>query len=131
MSLQECKRCQSWCCKGENPYASQEELKKLGVKEIASNDDGACIFLINGQCDRYEDRPFECRIFPLDIIEEQGKLLWIRWDICKVQPGKPEDFEESFDIDYIKSYADYHKLHQPEKYSEVGYEVLREVNSRK
>ncbi len=37
----------------------------------------ACVFA-NGQCEIYEDRPIDGRLFPVDIREERdGTLVWI------------------------------------------------------
>ena len=37
-----------------------------------------CAFFANGQCEIYEDRPIDCRLFPVDIREERdGTLVWI------------------------------------------------------
>ena len=64
-----CIPCNNWCCKGESPFASEEELAVLKIDKICQKDGGSCMFLEDGRCSCYTDRPFECRIFPFDIIE--------------------------------------------------------------
>ena len=34
-----------------------------------------CAFFANGQCEIYEDRPIDCRLFPVDIREERDGTL--------------------------------------------------------
>lgn len=134
--LQYCIPCDAWCCKGEEPYASKQELIKLGVEKIIQKEDSSCMFLQNGKCSVYYDRPFECRIFPFDIKDIENKLYWIIWDICPASPKLEHDisiteFERDlsrkYSIEYIKYYVEYHKTNQPEKYDNISYTLLREV----
>jgi hypothetical protein len=55
-----CSECNNSCCKGENPFDTNKIIK--------SKENGDCEFLC-GKCLSYETRPFECRIFPLDILD--------------------------------------------------------------
>jgi len=132
-----CNPCKSWCCHNENPFASKSELDKLKVEKIITKKDGSCIFLDDsGKCGSYQDRPIECRIFPMDIQKINGKLVWVVWDRCpatrELDCDKMVDlFEKTFSREfaegYIRKYVEYHKSNQPEKYSDIGFRVIREV----
>ena len=132
-----CIPCKNWCCRNENPFASKSELNKLKVKKITTKKDGSCIFLNNSKgCNSYKNRPFECRIFPLDIQEINGDLFWVVWNICPATPKLNykkmlDSFEKKFTkkwtIGYIKKYVAYHKLNQPEKYSKNKFMVIRKL----
>lgn len=85
----ECNGC-SKCC--FIPWLLKEEytphLKNFGksIKEINSvaiiMDLNHCKFEKGYRCKMYSDRPLDCRIFPLDIIEEDGKYWWCIFTIC-------------------------------------------------
>ena len=119
----------------ESVFASDEELQKLGVERISNN--GGCMFLDrSGRCLKYDDRPFECRIFPYDITRIGGKLQWIVWEVCPLQALL--DHEKYLDdmevqlsrrwpMDYIENYVRYHEQNQPEKYSRERYKIIREL----
>lgn len=135
--LQHCIPCGSWCCRDENPYASAKELSRLGVKEIGVTASGACVFQgVGGQCQVYADRPFECRIFPFDIQQIENRLVWVIWAACPAEPllnwsQMLDDIEdallEKWGYDYVCAYVAYHQVHQPEKYSESSFRVLRQL----
>lgn len=48
-------------------------LKKIGK---------TCVFLKNGKCQIYNKRPFNCKMFPLDVKKINKKLCWILWEFC-------------------------------------------------
>jgi len=136
-----CKKCKNWCCKNENPFASTKELEKLKVEKITIKKDGTCVFLDKtGKCIEYENRPFECRIFPFDILEIDGKLMWVLWENCpgagKLESKKSvEELEKellkNYSLDYIKEYVKFHEKNQPEKYSEHKYRIIKEIKFKK
>lgn len=135
--LPHCIRCGNWCCISETPFASDEELARLGVEKIGRKDDGSCVFLDgSGSCSKYSNRPFECRIFPFDIMRIKGRLHWIIWEVCPVHSlldheeyidGMEQRLSKDWPLDYIEQYAAYHKQNQPNKYSREKYKVIREV----
>jgi Fe-S-cluster containining protein len=45
-------------------------------------DETACRFAKNERCSCYDERPLDCRLFPLDIIEEDGRYWWCIFTIC-------------------------------------------------
>ncbi len=89
INFSECNGC-SKCC--YFPWLLKEEynphLKNFGktVKEINDvafiMDLTACKYAKENRCCLYEDRPLDCRLFPLDIIEEGGEYYWCIFTIC-------------------------------------------------
>ena len=98
-----CEGCNNTCCSKVKPNGRIEvpillhgEAKKIekslkkeqynfsitredlgnGVKIIRTDSKG-CYFYRHGKCDIYEIRPLDCRLFPFDIIEENGSLILI------------------------------------------------------
>jgi len=135
--LDYCNPCGAWCCKGEAPYASKEELTLLNVKKIGQRADGSCQFLKRNQCTEYQLRPLECRLFPFDIKEIEGALTWILWLNCPANAVMEVDenltrFEQdilvSWSIQYIKDYVAYHRINEPPKYAELPFTKIRSVN---
>lgn len=132
-----CRKCGFWCCKGENPFASARELSVLRTKSITKKEDGSCIFLVDGLCSRYNNRPFECRIFPFDIQEIDGNLWWVLWNVCPAKDfldteefidGFEKDFQKVWSSKYLKGCVSFHKLREPEKYSRYKFGKLRKVS---
>jgi Fe-S-cluster containining protein len=70
---------------------------------------GKCYFYKNGSCTIYEDRPFDCRLFPFDIIgSREGVLFWIVYEeLC---PTK---------FDYMKYFASVKRLLTQSEYVEA------------
>jgi len=133
-----CVPCKNWCCRGENPFVSADEAVQLDLEKIGAKNDGSCVLLDDsGKCKRYENRPFECRIFPLDVREIEKELYWIVWDVCPAVSNlnceeRVDFFEKTFskdwNLDYIRDYVSYHKSNQPEKYSKEKFRVIRKLN---
>lgn len=131
-----CRPCGAWCCKDEVPFVGEKESLNLGVKSITTQDSGDCQFLKNSLCSVYNLRPFECRIFPFDIIFINNELQWILWEVCPAHSIlSSEDYVNLYErdllphleIDYLKRYARYHEKHQPKKYSETRFKIIRPV----
>jgi Fe-S-cluster containining protein len=132
-----CIPCRNWCCYNEAPFASNAELDALRIKRIRTRTDGSCVFLDDSfKCSIYSHRPFECRIFPFDIKEINGKLHWIVWQVCPAAIHL--DYEKfirfyeanlpaKWTLRYIMQYVDYHKSNEPKKYSEKQFTVIREL----
>lgn len=85
----ECDNCAECCY---FPWLLKEEynphLQNFGktVKEINSvafiMDVHSCKYAKDNRCHLYKDRPLDCRLFPLDIIEEDQKYWWCIFTIC-------------------------------------------------
>ena len=120
-----CNGC-NWCCYDESPYN--------GNKKITSNKE--CKNLETNKCSIYSERPFDCRIFPIDVKQIKNKVVWILWENC---PALKELDVNRF-IDYIekellKYYSYQHILNHinhdnanlPKKYDKIRFRVIKEV----
>ncbi len=88
INFSECDGC-SKCC--YLPWLLKEEYPQMDnfgktVKEIDSiafiMNSTACKYARENKCYLYADRPLDCRLFPLDIIEEDGKYWWGIFTLC-------------------------------------------------
>ncbi len=70
-----CKNCEETCCR--MPY----------IEGIVPERDGVCVYLHDGLCSIYPERPEECRIFPFYANLERNKVVVYATDeFCT---GKP------------------------------------------
>ena len=64
---------------GRLNQSTEEFSRNVGdgvFRQIRSED--GCAFFVGGRCQIYEDRPIDCRLFPVDIREQDdGTLIWI------------------------------------------------------
>lgn len=98
----------------------------------ASNN--SCIFYKDGMCKIYRHRPFDCRIFPFDIIQyPDGRLFWIVFvELCPVKV----EYEKYFDstkrmlkeINLSREEATNFAQYAAETMGKHKYEVLEEVH---
>jgi hypothetical protein len=133
-----CLPCKNWCCRCENPFASGAELKKLKIEKISSKEDGSCVFLDRSNaCVKYALRPFECRIFPFDILEIDGRLAWVVWENCpavakldvyEIVSSFEKSLKKKWSLVYVRKYVDYHRLNQPKKYSGIKFRKVRDID---
>lgn len=96
-----CEDCRGRCC--HLPWLSEEELHLApqfpgSVTFIGETafipDHNRCVFLDpKGKCSIYERRPLDCRLFPLDIIEEGGDYYWCVFTTCPNWQKMKELFE--------------------------------------
>ena len=83
------------CCEKGIAYVLPAERSKLealdvplieidGISFIKRKSDGSCAMLdkVNNRCSIYEDRPFCCRAFPLDVFSRRGRLEWGVYTYC-------------------------------------------------
>lgn len=96
-----CKGCDAKCCKIVAPFIFGFEREKFSSSlvfhkfedkkiPLLKKNGKNCIFLKNNKCRIYQSRPFNCRIFPFDIIKVGKNFYWIVWDFCQ----KPKDAEK-------------------------------------
>lgn len=97
-----CKTC-GMCCK--YPMVMPEEREKiaakagiLGERHIKGMngyfviDSDPCIFLKNGRCEIENIKPVCCRVFPLVIKVEKGKVSWAVSDSCPISEQIPKSY---------------------------------------
>jgi Fe-S-cluster containining protein len=93
--LVDCEGCTKCCEVGGLVYIRDyeiAELKKLDVPLFTSDGitfikrlaDGKCPMLnqAEGNCSIYANRPLCCRLFPLDVLQKDGKLHWVLSTDC-------------------------------------------------
>ncbi len=65
-------------------FAEATAASVLAVKR----GNNCCYFYKNGRCAIYAVRPFDCKIFPFDIIEHDDEFYWIVYlDLCPPEVG--------------------------------------------
>lgn len=85
-----CHECRGQCC--HMPWLSKDEFHLADKFPDSINligdtafflDHDRCTFLDKqGKCKIYDIRPLDCRLFPLDIIEEDGEYYWCVFTTC-------------------------------------------------
>lgn len=85
-----CHECGAQCC--FLPWLPKEELDLVtefrNIVETIGNvsffmNRARCKFVNSeGVCEIYALRPLDCRLFPLDIIEQDGRYYWCFYTIC-------------------------------------------------
>ena len=135
--LEYCISCKNWCCHNESPYASKDELLRLGVNRITCNNKGSCIFLdSHGKCKTYKNRPFECKIFPIDIQDINGSLYWVIWNVCPAYAllnanmlikQYENTLLKEMPPGFVRDYVNYHKNNQPKKYSTETFKIVKRL----
>ena len=90
IDFSECSKCNSQCC--FFPWLLKEEysvhLDCFGktVTQINSTafvlDKHRCKYVTKCRCGIYDTRPLDCRLFPLDIIEEKDAYYWCIFTVC-------------------------------------------------
>ncbi len=133
-------KCFTRCCRNVNifltPYdvlrmknrtgvQSDEFLKKYTKALVSSSfslpvvllkmkddEDKSCPFLTNGGCSIYEDRPWSCRMYPLDKdIEDDEYKLIVGEDFCLgLKEGKEWIVEDWFEDQGLIPYDTYNQL---------------------
>jgi Fe-S-cluster containining protein len=125
--------------KSGNDFVKDIIIENKSIKTIKrKHNSNTCVFWDEGKklCSIYEDRPFDCRMFPFDIDWVNNEYHWIvyscnpnsDWSWCEQHLKKLEDdpqfVEVMKNIDFFrltsKNYVDTSK--------EPPYAVLRKVN---
>jgi Fe-S-cluster containining protein len=152
----ECDECKANCCKDLSlgPLLSTSDIERIFrhtkmemsefVEETQNNrfpkkdEKGRCIFLgENSRCTIYEARPFDCRLFPLDLIwdkeKDRDKLRFILVDsFCSAAHfinenaiNKMEnEMEKMGFLEIIRSYAET----RLDEVNDGGYRPLRFIS---
>lgn len=130
--------CRAKCCKEEKIFVLSNELSNIkhayANSQVNFNFSGKCCFLKNNKCGIYELRPFECRIFPLDIEKINGKIMWIMWLWCPASARinipvlikNADKMAKQLGKEYILDYIRYHSAEES-KYSSMKFKLIKEV----
>ena len=89
INFSECDRCSKccyfpWLLKEEyNPHLYNFGKTVEKINNVAFIIDFiSCKYTKENRCHLYQNRPLDCRLFPLDIIEEDGEYWWCIFTIC-------------------------------------------------
>lgn len=110
------------------------KVKALKKKPNSSN----CVFWNEEKklCNVYQQRPFDCRAYPFDILFLEGKFRWIvyscnpdsDWEWSeKYLEALERDMEINKIFDEITTFADNTALTLPTESKKTSFVVLREV----
>jgi Fe-S-cluster containining protein len=117
IDFEECYDCVNKCCHSPWFLKEEQEANKELLKEKYENSvsflesSKGCKFAVNNRCQIYKKRPLDCRLFPLDLFEEDGEYWWIIFKNCskyseiskKLIPLIPT-IENLFDENIFKQY---------------------------
>jgi Fe-S-cluster containining protein len=151
-----CNSCHAKTCCSDHlpPFVSNEEFEKIktstgkddfvtnrlinnATKHIMKTKDKTdeCIFFDSERgCTIYQDRPFDCKIFPFDIYKINGKFTWVIYSCNPDSDWKwTESILESFErelltpktIDELEYFTNTERLEQSGK--AFRYKILRKV----
>jgi hypothetical protein len=133
--LEGCTSCNKDCCHNEDKFIQKDECNRYKTVHIPEY-----LQKMHEQYDTSDKRPLECRLFPFDVKDIDGKMTWVMWNNCHVNPKLDYQkfinfFERKFSrevsLDNIKQYVEHRKSEErakPEKPLREGYIVIREVN---
>jgi len=140
-----CLQCGALCC--FLPWIPKEECDLVSefqdVVETIGNvnfflDRGKCKFVkTGGICEIYTIRPLDCRLFPLDIIEQDGRYYWCFYTICPTLSAMKNLLETRIQaIEQRISEALWHQFKEQieiskeiyEPYKNKQYSIICEVN---
>ena len=108
--------------------------KAIRKKENSSE----CIFWENSKCTIYDHRPFDCKVYPFDILKIDGKFFWIVYSCNEDSSwGWSEDFLKMFESDKsfkgvlenLEIFAGNTERILPEESKKTPYQILREVKN--
>ncbi len=116
---------------GKNIYASEISIEHRMMNDSVNNTSS----IRNIVTDDY--RPLECRLFPFDVKDIEGKLVWIKWNDCHATPKLDYEkfigfFERKFSrelsLDQIRHYVTYKQAKESENSLTREFMVIREIN---
>ncbi|MGV8141712.1 MAG: hypothetical protein ACP5NW_04710 [Candidatus Woesearchaeota archaeon] len=147
----DCTSCNTDCCHNTNKFISEYECIKPEAKDfynpVRSNisDNNSNIIPENASDPQLsqntskpqDNRPLECRLFPFDVKDIDGKIYWVKWNTCHATPKLDYEkfmnfFERKFSremsFDNIKRYAEHQKISDTKGHPEKEYSIIREIN---
>ena len=89
------------------------------------NNQGICPFYNQG-CTIYDIRPSDCRLFPYDLKEIDGKYFLIKYDMPCGSKNVDENIDGVVEVlkTIIKTYTD---KKRNEKVSRLEYKIIKEI----
>ncbi|MGV8172389.1 MAG: hypothetical protein ACP5OA_06885 [Candidatus Woesearchaeota archaeon] len=148
--LGSCTSCNKGCCHNTDKFIRENECNKPEAKTFyetlrqtnnLTNNSTNNVIDNTGKTsviqEQYDNRPLECRLFPFDIKEIEGKLVWVKWNGCHASPKLDYEkfinfFERKFSreipLGHIKQYVENQKSKTIENPLEKGYIIIKEMN---
>ena len=137
------------CCssfdKINAPVLNNDELIK--IREMLNSDDfyevvdrniyklklnnNECIFLKNGRCLIYKNRPLDCKLYPFDIIKKDFKYYVVLYQLDCISDCKIVDDFNCIDdlIDKIKPWIeDYTDDRNYTKMKKLNYRIIKQIS---
>ncbi|HXX05331.1 MAG TPA: YkgJ family cysteine cluster protein, partial [Candidatus Bathyarchaeia archaeon] len=129
--------------KDGNEYTKEVMIEGQKVRVIRKkSNSNMCIFWDdnNKKCSIYNNRPFDCVMYPFDIYLINGRYHWViyscnpesgwQWteEHMKMLENHPQFIEI---ISNIEAYSNLHEINNLTKLDQLSYTILREVNFKK
>ena len=127
---------------GKSKFIEEIKVANLKVKSIKKKPDSTnCVFWdeVKKTCEIYENRPFDCRMFPFDIMKVKGEIVWIlfscnsesNWEWTEEHLKKLEE-DPNFQVIMKNMDIFQHTLETEfSKEHHLPYTVLRKVNCKR
>ena len=130
----QCLICEDKCCRWDfsnQLFLTREEKEKFPKL----NTQHPCFyFSLENLCKIHSDRPFDCRLYPFDIIKIGDKLYWIFWELnCPILKNKKnfEVYLQQHEKEIIPKFTEhlfnYAEFRLEELLTKYQFRVLREV----
>jgi Fe-S-cluster containining protein len=110
----------------------ESQGKKLTV--IVTNSCSGCVFHKNMRCKIYDIRPFDCKIFPLDVFKIGSQFCWVAYEtFCEqeidwnVLISYGESLLKQYDHIFLEDFA----LDIEQFPPTLAYTILKEVKNNK
>jgi Fe-S-cluster containining protein len=143
----ECLDCKTTCCNHEvasRLFVTPEEFKCISENypddmQLFNSGCLPCSFFTDEHlCRIHTIKPIDCRLFPFDLLVDNGKVFWIIREInCQIVENEGDfeeylsDFEENI-IPNFEPYLEPYALFRFEELAEkFSFRVLRELRIRK
>lgn len=143
----ECPDCCSNFLNIDNPILSLEEIEEIkrmyhvdnfyemkenGTYCLKTNSNGHCVFFMNKDCMIYAKRPADCKLYPYDIIQDNGSYYLILYKLrCIDENVFSSDYEVERILPVVESVLpwieNFTNESNYERMSDLPYKVLKKV----
>lgn len=94
--------------------------------------EGKCIFLKNGKCSIYQNRPIDCKLFPFDIIKQNSNYYLILYLLNCYDYSNIQEEMSNLDnlinsiIPWIEKFTDERNYTKMKK---LKYKIIKEIST--
>ena len=126
--------------KASDKYIIDVKIQGKNIKEIRKKESSSeCIFWdnTNEKCSIYQNRPFDCMIYPFDIFFIDGRYQWVvyscnkdsNWEWSEAYLQMYEKNPQFYEIlSNIETFSNRDKINELPNSNELSYTVIRPVN---